>query len=317
MLQFGLIGAAGYIAPRHMKAISETGNNLAVALDSNDSIGIMDSYFPNASFYTELEQFDKHAEMLRRRGASLDFISICSPNYLHDAHIRLAMRNQAHAICEKPMVLNPQSLDHLALVEKENNRRLYTILQLRHHPSIVALKKRIDALPDNKVLDIDLLYITSRGRWYDVSWKGDMSKSGGLPANIGIHFFDMLTWIFGDFQESVVHVNNKHIASGFLTLKKGRVRWFLSTDASTLPESLRNEGKRTLRTITIQDEELEFSNGFTDLHTISYEQILQGNGFGIEDARASVETAFAIRNAKPIGVKGEFHPFLLPWRRAI
>ena len=317
MLQFGLIGAAGYIAPRHMKAIKETGNNLAVALDANDSIGIMDSYFPQSAFYKELEQFDKHAEMLRREGNPLDFVSICTPNYLHDAHIRLAMRNQADAICEKPLVLNPQTLDHLEALEKETNRRLYTILQLRHHPSIVALKKRYEALPENTMLDVDLVYITSRGRWYDVSWKGDISKSGGLPANIGIHFFDMLTWIFGAPDESVVHVNNKQVASGLLTLKKARVRWFLSTDASALPDEIRENGIRTFRTITIQGEKLEFSNGFTDLHTVAYQHILNGTGFGIKDARTSVETAFSIRNATPIGVKGEFHPFLLPWRRVV
>ncbi len=317
MLHFGLIGAAGYIAPRHMKAIKATGNNLAVALDPNDSIGIIDSYFPESLFFTELELFENELETRARSGNQLDYVSICTPNYLHDSHIRMAMRAGAHAICEKPLVLNPQTLAHLASLEKETGKRLFTIFQLRHHPAIMALKKKVDAAPADKVFDIDLLYITSRGRWYDVSWKGDLSKSGGLPANIGIHFFDMLTWIFGDTQDSIVHVNNEHIAAGFLTLKRARVRWFLSTDINTIPESVRTDGARTLRVLSIQGEELEFSNGFTDLHTVTYQHILNGNGFGIDDARSSVTTAFNIRTAKPIGVKGDYHPFLLPWKRAV
>lgn len=306
MKDFALIGAAGYIAPRHMKAIKETGNNLVAALDKSDNVGILDSFFPDTHFFTEYERFDRHIDKLRRKNGKVDYISICSPNYLHDAHIRFALRSQADAICEKPLVLNPWNLDALKEIEQESGQRLYTILQLRLHPSIIALKKQYESTP-NKV-DIDLTYITSRGRWYQVSWKGEEGKSGGIATNIGVHFFDMLAWIFGEIQYSTVHLLGKEKAAGFLELKNARVRWFLSIDESDLPESAKAENQRTYRSITIDGKEIEFSTGFTDLHTQSYEKILAGEGYGVDDAKTSIDIVHSIRNSKPIGLKGEFHP---------
>lgn len=308
---FGLIGAAGYIAPRHMKAIKETGNNLVTALDKFDSVGIIDSYFPEADFFTEPERFDRHLDKLRRKGENkIDYVSICSPNYLHDAHIRLALRNEANAICEKPLVLNPWNVDALAEIEKETGKRINTILQLRLHPSIIALKKQVDDAPADKVFDIDLSYITSRGRWYFISWKGDIEKSGGVATNIGIHFFDMLMWIFGKASKSIVHVSKKDMAAGFLQLERARVRWFLSINENTLPEIALSAGKRTYRSLTIEGEEFEFSEGFTDLHTIAYKHILSGEGFGIHDALPSIEVAHSIRNSEVSELKGDYHPYL-------
>jgi len=296
---FALAGAAGYIAPRHMKAIAETGNNLVAALDPFDSVGIIDSYFPNANFFTETERFDRHLDKLRRKGTDkIDFVSICTPNYLHDAHIRLALRNEANAICEKPLVLNPWNVDALQEIEKESGKKLNTIFQLRLHPAIIALKKKIDAAPKNKKYDIDLTYITSRGKWYMISWKGDISKSGGVATNIGIHFFDMLQWIFGDVQTSTVHRNDPHTAAGFLELKNARVKWFLSIDAENLPQHIVDKKQPTFRSITVNGDEIEFSGGFTDLHTLSYQEILKGNGFGLEDARPTIELVHQIRNSK-------------------
>lgn len=311
-LNFALIGAAGYIASRHMKAIKETGNKLVTALDKYDSVGIIDSYFPEADFFTEPERFDRHLDKLRRKGDNkIDFVSICSPNYLHDAHIRLALRNDAHAICEKPLVLNPWNVDALSDIQKETGKHIFTILQLRLHPAIIALKKKIEEGPADKIYDIDLSYITSRGRWYFISWKGDIEKSGGIATNIGVHFFDMLTWIFGEVEQNTVHVLTDDQAAGFLQLKQARVRWFLSINEKSLPESAIQAGKRTFRSLTIEGEEFEFSEGFTDLHTTSYRHIMDGGGFGLEDARRSILTVYNIRNTQPIGLKGDYHPLAL------
>ncbi|MBU2650691.1 MAG: Gfo/Idh/MocA family oxidoreductase [Bacteroidetes bacterium] len=306
---FALIGAAGYIAPRHMKAIKDTGNVLIAALDKNDSVGIIDSYFPEADFFVETERFDRHLDKLRRKGErKVDYVSICSPNYLHDAHIRLALRNEAHAICEKPIVLNPWNVDALQELENESGKRIFNILQVRLHPAIVALKQEIENGPADKIYDIDLTYITSRGHWYYMSWKGDIEKSGGVATNIGVHFFDMLTWIFGEVRENTVHISERDKAAGFLMLKKARVRWFLSLDPETLPDEAIKKGQRTFRSITIEGKELEFSDGFTDLHTRLYEQILQDKGFSMEDARTSIEIVYGIRNSKPVGLRGDYHP---------
>lgn len=308
-MNFALIGAAGYIAPRHMKAIKETGNDLVAALDPFDSVGIIDSHFPNADFFIEPERFDRHLDHLRREGTrKIDYVSICSPNYLHDSHIRLALRNDAHAICEKPIVLNPWNIDALKIIEKETGKKIYTVLQLRLHPSIIALKKEIDAAPAGKMYDIDLSYITSRGKWYHYSWKGDMAKSGGIATNIGVHFFDMLGWIFGDVKENIVHVSREDKASGFLQLEKARVRWFLSIDYNDIPEDVKAAGQRTWRSITVEGKEIEFSGGFTDLHTVTYQDILSGGGFGVEDARNSIVAVHQIRTQMPVGLVGDYHP---------
>jgi len=308
---FALIGAAGFIASRHMKAIKDTGNNLVAAVDPFDCVGILDSYFPDTNFFVETERFDRHLDKLRRKGENkVDYVSICSPNYLHDAHIRLALRNEAHAICEKPLVLNPWNVDALQEIEIETGKKINVILQLRYHQTILDLKNRIDNGPKDKIYDIDLTYITSRGKWYFISWKGDVEKSGGVATNIGIHFFDMLSLVFGKSKESIVHYSDKNTAAGFLQLERARVRWFLSLDYNTLPAEIRKTDQRTFRSITIEGEEMEFSGGFTDLHTVSYRHILDGNGFGVEDARNSIETVFNIRNSAPVGKKGDYHPFL-------
>jgi UDP-N-acetyl-2-amino-2-deoxyglucuronate dehydrogenase len=308
MKNFALIGAAGYIAPRHLKAIKDTNNTLIAALDKFDSAGIMDSYFPKADFFVEFERFDRHIEKLRRNGTQLDYVSICTPNYLHDAHIRMALRSGADAICEKPLVLNPWNVDALLDIEKESGKKIHTILQLRLHPSIIALKKKIDAGAADTKYDVDLTYITSRGKWYDISWKGDVSKSGGIATNIGIHFFDMLSWLFGDVQENIVHLREKDKSAGYLEFEKARVRWYLSIDENSLPARIQEKGQRTYRSITINNEELEFSTGFTELHTESYKQILKGEGFGLNDAIESIKIAQKIRN-NVIITKGEKHPF--------
>lgn len=309
MYNFGLIGAAGFIAPRHLKAIKDTGNNLLAALDKHDCVGIMDSHFPNADFFVEFERFDRHFDKLKRQGTKIDYVSICTPNYLHDSHIRFALRQGADAICEKPLVLNPWNLDALEVIEKETGKKVNTILQLRLHPTIIALKKEVENGPVDKVHDIDLTYITSRGHWYFVSWKGDLQKSGGVASNIGVHFFDMLTWIFGEVQESVVHLTEPQRAAGFMRLKRARVRWFLSVDYNDIPEATKLTGKRTFRSITMEGREIEFSEGFTDLHTDSYRQILAGNSFGLSDARSSIQTVYTIRNTQPTGLVGDYHPF--------
>lgn len=309
MKNFALIGAAGYIAPRHMKAIKETGNNLVSALDPFDSVGIMDSYFPEADFFVEFERFDRHIEKLKyEKNIHLDYTSICTPNYLHDAHIRMALRRGSDAICEKPLVLNPWNIDKLSKVEEETGRRIWNILQLRVHPSIIELKRKVESGPKDKVYDIDLTYLTSRGSWYYTSWKGDISKSGGIATNIGVHFYDMLSWVFGEVKQNIVHLHTHDRASGFLEFRKARVRWFLSINYELIPEAIREKGQRTYRSITIENEELEFSGGFTDLHTNSYEKILSGEGFGIQETRQAIEIVHDIRHEKPIGLKGEYHP---------
>jgi UDP-N-acetyl-2-amino-2-deoxyglucuronate dehydrogenase len=296
MQNFALIGAAGYIAPRHLRAIKETGNNLVCALDPYDGIGILDSFFPQADFFTEPERFDRHLDKLRRQGdKKIDYVSICSPNYLHDAHMRMALRNGAHAICEKPLVLNPWNLDNLQVIEQETGKRIYTILQLRLHPAIQQLKQKIDAGPKDKVYEVDLTYITSRGKWYFISWKGDLQKSGGIATNIGIHFFDMLGWIFGDFKGVEQQTSLPGKAGGKLYFEKANVNWFLSVDENDLPAEAVAQQKRTYRKINIEGEALEFSEGFTDLHTASYRAILNGEGFGIDDARKSIEIASSLR----------------------
>ena len=310
MKTFALIGAAGFIAPRHLKAIKDTENSLVAAFDKFDSVGVMDSYFPGAHFFTEFERFDRHVDKLCREGNAVDFVTICSPNYLHDAHIRFGLRNHAHVICEKPLVLNPWNIDALTEIEQESGKKVYNILQLRLHPSIIALKNRIENGPADKVYDIDLSYITSRGKWYDVSWKGEISKSGGIATNIGVHFFDMLTWIFGSVKKNAVHVHDSNKAAGYLELEKARVRWFLSTDYDSLPESIRLANKRTYRSLLLEGEEIEFSDGFTDLHTQSYEQILAGNGYGLAEAYPSIEIVHTIRNAPLSQVNGDYHPFI-------
>lgn len=309
MKNFALIGAAGYIAPRHMRAIKETENNLIAALDKSDSVGIIDSFFPEADFFTEYERFDRHIDKLRLNGKKIDYVSICSPNYLHDSHIRFALRHNADAICEKPLVLNPWNVEALTEIEKETGKNIYTILQLRLHKSIIELKKKVDAQKD-KVFDIDLTYITSRGKWYDYSWKGNHSKSGGIATNIGVHFFDMLTWIFGDVKLNVVHLTENNKAAGFLQLERANVRWFLSIDKNDLPKIAKEKNQPTYRSITVAGDELEFSGGFTDLHTESYMHILQGKGFRLSDAKRSIQTVYTIRNSNPIGVRGDYHPFL-------
>jgi UDP-N-acetyl-2-amino-2-deoxyglucuronate dehydrogenase len=307
---FGLIGVAGYIAARHLKAIKDTGNNLLASLDKFDCVGILDSYFPNSDFFVEFERFDRHIDKLRRTGTKIEYFSICSPNYLHDSHIRFALRNNADAICEKPVVLNPWNIDALQEIEKETGRKVFTVLQLRLHPKIIELRERILKGPKNKIYNIDLSYITSRGNWYNISWKGDVQKSGGVATNIGVHFFDMLSWIFGETRNSTVHISEYNKTAGYLELERARVRWFLSLDINDIPKTLRENGKRTFRSITLEGEEIEFSEGFTDLHTVTYQDILSGHGFGLQDARQSVLTVYNIRNAKPAGLKGEYHPIL-------
>jgi UDP-N-acetyl-2-amino-2-deoxyglucuronate dehydrogenase len=308
---FALIGAGGFIAVRHLRAIKDTGNELLAAFDPSDSVGIMDSYFPNTSFFVEYERFDRHIDKLRHSNNKIDYVSICTPNYLHDSHIRFALRQGADAICEKPLVLNPWNVDALAEVERETGKRLNTILQLRLHPTIAELKKKMDADTSGKIYDIDLTYITSRGNWYFTSWKANEEKSGGIATNIGIHFFDMLAWIFGEPTLSQVHIMEPKRAAGYLELKKARVRWYLSVDNKALPEEVSAKGQRTYRSITIEGKEFEFSEGFTDLHTLSYQEILKGNGFGLSDAKNSIEMAYHIRHAKPLGLTGNYHPFCL------
>ncbi len=307
---FGIIGVAGYIAERHLKAIKETGNNLLASLDKFDCVGKIDSYFPDSDFFVEFERFDRHVDKLKRAGTQLDYVSICSPNYLHDSHIRFALRHHADAICEKPVVLNPWNIDALQEIEKETGNRIFNILQLRYHPVIIALREKIMNDHAEKKHDIDLTYITSRGNWYYISWKGDINKSGGIATNIGVHFFDMLEWIFGSVQTNTVHLLEKNKASGYLELEKARVRWFLSIDYNDLPSEEKKKGKRTYRSITVDGEELEFSDGFNELHTVTYKEILKGNGYGLDDARQSIETVYQIRNTSPSPIKGDYHPFM-------
>lgn len=308
MKNFALIGAAGFVAPRHMKAIKDTGNNLVAALDKFDSVGIIDSYFPEADFFVEFERFDRHIEKLKRNGTPIDFVSVCSPNYLHDAHIRFGLRVGADVICEKPIVLNPWNIDALQEIERETSNRVYNILQLRLHDSVIKLKNKIEQGPKDKIYDVDLAYITSRGNWYHISWKGEVSKSGGIATNIGVHFYDMLHWIFGDVKQNIVHVHTHDQAAGYLEFERARVRWFLSINADTLPAYVKAKGGRTYRSLTIEGEEYEFSEGFTELHTLSYKDILKGGGFGLEEAKVAIQIVHDIRNMTPVGLIGEYHP---------
>lgn len=310
MKNFALIGAAGFIAPRHLKAIKETGNDLVASMDKFDSVGIMDSYFPNASFFTEFERFDRHVEKLARMGRGIEFLSICSPNYLHDSHIRFGLRQGASVICEKPLVLNPWNVEALDQQQREAGREVFNILQLRLHRDIIALKEKVEASDPAKVFEFDLAYITSRGNWYFTSWKGDVSKSGGIATNIGIHFFDMLIWIFGSVRENIVHVHTHDRAAGFLQLERARVRWFLSINENTLPPAVKAKGQRTYRSITMEGSEIEFSEGFTDLHTKSYQAVLKGEGFNLRESLPSIELAHAIRTQVPVGAKGDYHPLV-------
>ena len=308
MKNFALIGAAGYIAPRHIKAIADTGNNLVVAYDKFDSVGRLDSSFHDCSFYTENEQFDRFCSKRMLTSDPLHWLSICTPNYTHDAFIRYGLRLGVDVICEKPLVLNPYNIDNLENLEKETGHKAYTILQLRLHDAIASLKKKVDEGPADKIYDVDLTYITSRGKWYYASWKGDVHKSGGVATNIGVHFYDMLQWIFGPVQKNIVHVMSFDRVAGYLELKKARVRYFLSINAETLPENAVQGEKRTYRTLNIDGEEFEFSKGFTELHTESYKKILSGEGFRISEARPCIEIVSQIRTSKPIGLVGDYHP---------
>lgn len=311
MKNFALIGAAGYIAPRHMKAIKETGNHLAVGYDINDSVGIIDSISPQSEFFTEFERFQEHAWQLKRNPeTALDYVAVCSPNYLHHAHIAAGLRLGCDVICEKPLVPTPELLDELALIEQETGKRVYNILQLRHHQAILDLKQEVEQESRIDKHEVELTYITSRGKWYMESWKGDPRKSFGVATNIGVHFFDMLHFIFGKLQKNVLHYASNDKAAGYLEYEKARVPWFLSIDAGDLPESVRGK-QPTYRSITVDGQEIEFSGGFTDLHTVSYQEILAGGGYGIEDARHCIETVNTIRSAQTQAPEaGEPHPFL-------
>jgi UDP-N-acetyl-2-amino-2-deoxyglucuronate dehydrogenase len=307
MYNFAIIGAAGYIAPRHLRAIKDTGNNLVASYDIFDSVGIMDSFFPECSFFTQFELFDRH--LSRKR--NVDYLTVCTPNYLHDAHIRYGLRLGADVICEKPLVLNPWNIDALAEVERESGHRINNILQLRLHPAIIALKKRVEEGPADKVYDVDLTYITSRGNWYYTSWKGDVHKSGGIATNIGVHFYDMLSWVFGAVKENIVHIASHDRVAGFLGFEKARVRYFLSINSDTLPSAVAAAGKRTYRSLLMDGEEIEFSDGFTELHTDSYRHILAGEGFGLQEVKSCIGIVHDIRHAIPAGLKGDYHPFAL------
>lgn len=310
MKNFALIGAAGYIAPRHMKAIRDTGNELVAAMDINDSVGIIDSHFPDTQFFTDFEMFDAHVNAERRAGRGLDYVSITSPNYLHSAHMQWALRAGADAICEKPLVLYPEQIDELKAIEADTGRKINTILQLRLHPAIIALRDRVAAMPADRKVDVDLTYITSRGNWYLKSWKGFTEKSGGIATNIGVHFYDMLHFVYGALQENIVHLKTPIKAAGYLEYERARVRWFLSLDVNDVPASERAKGKRTYRAVIADGEDIEFSDGFTELHTRIYEEVLAGRGFGVEENRVAIETVAHIRNATLSPVRDLMHPFL-------
>lgn len=308
-----MIGAAGYIAPRHIKAIKDTGHNLLAALDKNDSVGILDSYFSQADFFVEYERFDRHLDLMKRRGIQIDYVSIASPNYLHDSHIRFALRHGAHAICEKPLVLNPHNIDALNVIQQETGMQVYNILQLRLHPSIIKLRdfvrSEIAKNPD-RIFDVDLTYLTSRGHWYFTSWKGSDEKSGGIATNIGVHFYDMLGWIFGELKTNETHLKQMDASAGYLEFEHARVRWFLSVNYEYIPDMVKASGQRTYRSITVDGNEIEFSSGFTDLHTESYEQIISGKGFGLEEARKSITIVSDIRRSVVISSPSNAHPFV-------
>lgn len=308
---FALIGAAGYIAPRHMRAIKDLGHHLAVAYDINDSVGIIDSISPQSEFFTEFERFLEHAHQLKRNpSTALDYVAICTPNYLHHPHIAAGLRLGCDVICEKPLVPTPELVDELTRVEQETGKRVFNILQLRHHEAILKLREKVASAPADTKFDVELTYITSRGKWYMESWKGDPRKSFGVATNIGVHFYDMLHFIFGRLQRNVVHYRSEAKAAGYLEYERARVRWFLSIDANDLPDEVKGK-KTTYRNIDISGEQLEFSEGFTDLHTTSYREILAGRGYGLEDARHCIETVNVIRTAEAIaGTSNEVHPFV-------
>jgi UDP-N-acetyl-2-amino-2-deoxyglucuronate dehydrogenase len=313
MKRFAQLGTAGFIAPRHLKAIHDTGNELVAAVDPHDSVGVLDSYFPEARFFTEFERFDRFLEKLRRKSedGGVDYVSICSPNYLHDAHVRLALRLKANAICEKPLVINPWNLDQLLELEAEHQRRVYTVLQLRLLPAVRQLAERLTDESDHERHDICLTYVTRRGAWYHASWKGDEQKSGGLAMNIGVHFFDLLLWLFGSVQRNLVHLAEPARMAGFLELERARVRWFLSVDVADIPRAIREKGGHAYRSITIDGDEFDLSHGFTELHTEVYKETLAGRGFTVSDARPSVDLVYAIRNSRPVNGGHDFkHPLL-------
>ena len=309
---FAITGVGGYVAPRHLKAIKDTGNRLVAAVDPSDSVGILDRYFTDVKFFTEFERFDRHIDKLRRldAGQEVHYLTICSPNYLHDAHCRFALRIGADAICEKPLVLNPWNIDALQELEQESGKRVWTILQLRVHPALIALREKLLNEPKSTKHEVVLTYVTSRGNWYLVSWKGQADRSGGLATNIGIHFFDLLIWLFGPLEESQVHVANSKKTAGYLELQRARVKWFLSIDRDDLPKSSLDTGQPTFRSITIDGSEVEFSEGFTELHTEVYNRTLTGQGFGLEDTRASISLAHDIRLATPSGINSNSHTLL-------
>lgn len=309
MKRFSLLGAGGYIAPRHMKAISAVGGDLVAAMDVNDSVGILDSHFPDAEFFTQFEQLEAFVDAERRAERPIDYVAIASPNFLHNAHMRFALRNGADAICEKPLVLDPGDLDPLIALERDTGRKINTVLQLRLHPSIIALRDRVNAQSVATKVDVDLTYVTSRGNWYLQSWKGFQEKSGGIACNIGVHFFDMLHFVYGALQENVVHLKTPTKAAGYLEYEKARVRWFLSIDPDDVPGVERAKGQRTFRAVSANDEKIEFSDGFTELHNRIYQEVLAGRGFGVEDNRVAIETVAHIRNS-PITCAGEKHPFV-------
>jgi UDP-N-acetyl-2-amino-2-deoxyglucuronate dehydrogenase len=304
---FAVTGVAGFVAPRHLKAIIDTGNRIVAAMDPHDAVGILDRYSFDVRFFTEFERFDRHLEKLRRGPASerVDYLSVCSPNYLHDAHIRLALRVGAHALCEKPLVINPWNLDALQELESESGRRVFTVLQLRLHPALIELKAKLAAAPSHH--SVSLTYVTSRGRWYDVSWKGSMERSGGVAANIGIHFFDLLLWLFGPARDSAVHLSEAKRMAGRLELERATVDWFLSTERADLPATTTN-GRTTFRSIKVDDQEIEFTEGFTDLHTRVYEGVLAGSGFGIDDARPAIELVHRIRTSPVVAAPSGLRP---------
>ena len=312
MKNFAITGVAGYIAPRHLLAIKNTGNNLVAALDPHDSVGILDKFSFDVSFFTEYERFDCHLSKMRKNNhhEKIDFLSICAPNHLHDAHIRLALRLGADVICEKPLVIKPSNLDNLQELELETGHKIYNVLQLRVHPSLISLREKIQNEKKNTKHEVVMTYITSRGLWYKYSWKGNDEKSGGVMTNIGIHFFDMLIWMFGNVQSNEVYLQDANKSSGFLELENANIKWYLSIDQNDLPETVKNEGQNTFRSITVDDNEIEFTDGFTDLNTSLYQVVLDGKGFGIEDARPAIETVYNIRNSKVSEKKEYLHPFL-------
>ncbi len=303
------MGVAGYIAPRHLKAIKNSGNNLIASIDPFDSVGLLDSYFPDSSYFTQFELFDRHLSKQISSGRGVDYLSVCTPDYLHDAHIRYGLKIGADVITEKPMVLNPKNLDQLLAAEADSGHKIYTILQLRYHEKMLALKKEMENGSGNKIHDVELTYITSRGSWFLTSWKGDPRKSGGIATNIGIHFYDMFQWIFGDIKRNVVHIKCYDRVAGYLEFERARVRYFLSINSDTLPENIKQKGQRIYRSINVDGNEIDFTDGFADLHTESYMHIIKGEGFGVKEARPSIEIVHDIQNSEPIGLKGDYHPF--------